>query len=100
MCINRSVKIYSVSRPQDVWVPEYHEQSRSATVASSVRSMLEATQVLWKMNMPAEFVSYLQSLHTPYSIPMAYCSQCMLHLEDRLQALNETGMVSLLLLRV
>lgn len=55
--VDRSVKIYSVSRPQDVWVPNYNEQSRPATISSSVRSMLEAIQVLWKMNMPAEFVS-------------------------------------------
>ena len=55
--VYRSVKIYSVSRPHDVWVPEYNEQNRAATVSSSVRSMLEAIQVLWKMNMPAEFVS-------------------------------------------
>jgi len=47
----------SVSRPADVWVQDYCEQSRAAKVASSVRSMLEATQVLWKMNMSAEFVS-------------------------------------------
>ncbi|XP_065911653.1 folliculin-interacting protein 2-like isoform X2 [Dysidea avara] len=68
-----NVKIVSVSRPADVWVQDYSEQSRTAKMASSVHSMLEATQVLWKMNMSAEF--------------------CLLHLEDRLQALNETGML-------
>ena len=90
------MKIYSVSRPQDVWVPDYHEQTRLATVSSSVRSMLEAIQVLWRMNMPAEFVS-LYKFFTLCTIVMA---QCMLHLEDRLQALNETGMVSVVLPRL
>ena len=98
MCVNRSVKIYSMSRPQDMWVPKYHKQSRSATVSSSVHSMLEAMQMLWeKMNMPAGFVSSVQNLHIMYQY---HCPQCILHLEDRLQALNEMGMVSLMLPRV
>lgn len=49
-----------MSRPLDVWVQDYREQHRTAKMAYSVRSMLEATQVLWKMNMSAEFVSLFE----------------------------------------
>ena len=72
MCVNRSVKIYSVSRPQDMLVPEYHEQSRSATVSSSVHSTLQAMQMLWeRINTPAVFVSSVQNLHILYQIVIA-----------------------------